>query len=158
MTTQKNRSADHYGNSLDMYLLILASGDLGDLISSVLAFSSESKLPFSASVCLPSSSLSTLLVNSSASTIPFVCCWFKWHSMVFWLIALFVNAGRLISHISARGSMFILETMILSSSVLEYKFNSRRSTSSSSSYYSAFVQFDSNTQALQGRYSSSSRS
>lgn len=93
------------------YSLKLASGDFGDLISSRSSFSSASKLPFSASDRWLRSSFRTRFVSSSGSTIPLVC-WFIWHSMVFWLMALFVNTGRLISHISARGSIFILETMV----------------------------------------------
>lgn len=104
--------------TLGYSLLGLDCGDFGDFTSSILAFSSESKLPFSASDCWLRSSFKTLFVSSSASTIPLLCG-SMWHSMVFWLIALFVNAGRLISHISARGSIFILETMISSS----YRFN-----------------------------------
>lgn len=93
-------------------LLELASGDFGDRASFVLVFSSaESKLPFSLFPRLLRSNLRTFFVSSSAS-IGRLFDWFKWHSMVVWLTALFVNAGRLLSHISARGSIFILETMI----------------------------------------------
>lgn len=93
-------------------LLVLPSGDFGDRASFVLLFSSaESKLPFSLFPRLLRSNLRTLFVISSAS-IGRLFDWFKWHSMVVWLTALFVNAGRLLSHISARGSIFILETMI----------------------------------------------
>lgn len=101
-------------NFFGIYIQALASGDFGDLMSSMLvSFSSESKLPFSVLDRLVRSNLRTFFVSSSASTIPLVC-WFMWHSMVFWLTALFVNAGRLLSHISARGSIFILETMFCS--------------------------------------------
>lgn len=93
-------------------LLKLASGDFGDRASFVLVFSSaESKLAFSLFPRLLRSNLRTFFVSSSASTGRRFDS-FKWHSMVVWLTALFVNAGRLLSHISARGSIFILETMV----------------------------------------------
>lgn len=112
-TKRINSNLNFKRNKRNYYLRTVANGDFGDLLSSSSEhFSSASKLPFSASSRLLRSSLRTRFVNSSESTIPFV----NWHSMVFSLIALFVSVGRLISHISVRGSMFILDTIFPGSS------------------------------------------
>lgn len=99
-------------------LLELDSGDLGDLMSGNLApfSSSRSMLPFSASLRWFSSNLSIFFDNSLVS-MTFIWSstfWlFIWNSMELWLIALCCSIGRLLSHISALGSIFMFETIFV---------------------------------------------
>lgn len=132
--TNTNQSVAHtytdsgHGDGICV-LLELDIGDLGDIMLGNLASVSSSKSmlpPFSHVLRCFNSNFSIFFDNAAVSIVVLCCCggWssslfitfglFIWNSLELWLIALYCNVGRLLSHISPLGSMFTFETIFYS--------------------------------------------